>query len=135
MKKLLSFKRFKFYLIVGSFFIMIWMFSALVQHPEQFVSRTINELWRALYLVPVVYFFYEYTIDYISRKRIIRSFFLLVFQLFLFSTGMYIWRSLGIALHIHTVYKIYESREHAVSDLFGNSVFAIVFFRMCIVVV
>jgi len=107
---------------------MIWMFSALVQHPEQFVPRTINELWRALYLVPVVYFFYEYTIDYISRKRIIRSFFLLIFQLFLFSTGMYIWRSLGIALHIHTVYKIYESREHAVSDLFGNSVFAIVFF-------
>ena len=121
-------KRIKFYLRVGLGYLLLWLFVDLVSHPKLFHKYFFNEIWRAVYIVVVNYLFFEYTLPSLSRKRIFRSIILLLLHFFLYSTGLYIWRNLGIHLGIYTVFKTYPSLSHEVSEQFGAGVFSIFFF-------
>ncbi len=121
-------KRFKFYLRVGAVWLLLWLFNSLINHTETFFLQSLNEIWRAVYIVVVIYFFFEYTLPRLSRKKILRTVFLLAFQLFLFSFGLYAWRDLGIQIHIHTPFVTYSSCPQGVGEQFGSSIFAVFFF-------
>lgn len=123
-------KKIKFYLWIGGAYLVLWMFVDLVSHPDNFLLWWANEIWRAIYIVVVIYFFYEFTLKKINRKRILYSIFLLGIQVFLFSFGLYGWRALGIELNIYTPFTTYNSCGNGVGDQFGASLFAIVFFGL-----
>lgn len=123
-------KKIKFYLWIGGAYLVLWMFVDLVSHPDNFLLWWANEIWRAIYIVVVIYFFYEFTLKKINRKRILYSIFLLGIQVFLFSFGLYGWRALGIELNIYTPFTTYISCGNGVGDQFGASLFAIVFFGL-----
>lgn len=128
MKTLIDIKRFKIYIWIGVAYLLLWIFHDLIKYPESFVKRAVNEIWRAGYIIFVNYLFFEYVLKKLSRKRIFRSLFLLAMQLFLYSAGLYVWRSIGIALGIWSVFKTYASQSEAVSYQFSASVFSIFFF-------
>ena len=128
MKTSIDRERFKLYLWVGFAYLLLWLFVDLASHPKTFLLWFLNEIWRAAYIVVVNYLFFEYTLPKLSRKRILRSLFLLAFQFFLYSFGLYAWRYLGIQLHIHTSFKTYPSLSSGVADQFGSSIFSIFFF-------
>lgn len=121
-------ERFKLYIRIGLAYLLLWLFVDLASHPKSFLLWSLNEIWRAVYIVVVNYLFFEYTLPKLSRKRILRSFFILAVQFFLYSFGLYAWRYLGIQLHIHTAFKTYPSLSEGVSDQFGDSIFSIFFF-------
>ena len=121
-------KRFKFYLRVGAVWLLLWLFNSLINHTGTFLLQSLNEIWRAVYIVVVIYFFFEHTLPRLSRKRILKSVLLLALQIFLFSFGMYAWRYLGIQIHIHTPFKSYSSFSLGVAEQFGVSIFAVLFF-------
>lgn len=121
-------KRFKFYLRVGAVWLLLWLFNSLINHTGTFLLQLLNEIWRAVYIVVVIYLFFEYTLPSLSRKRILRSVLILALQIFLFSFGMYAWRYLGIQIHIHTPFKSYTTFLHGVAEQFGVSIFAVLFF-------
>ncbi len=121
-------ERFTFYIRVGAGYLLLWLFVDLVSHPASFHKYFWNEIWRAVYIVAVNYLFFEYTLPKLSRKRILKSFFLLAAQFFLYSVGLYAWRSVGIQLHILTPFKAYSSPSDAISDQFSAGVFSILFF-------
>lgn len=121
-------KKYRFYLWVGLAYLILWLLVDLGSHPTQFSGYFVNEIWRALYIIPLNYLFFEYILPKLSTKRIVLSFLLIVLSIFLYGTGLYIWRSIGVALGIHTEFKIYPTVSHAVSDQFGAGLFSLFFF-------
>jgi len=130
MKILTDKKQFRFYLWIGLAYLLLWLFIDLVSETETFLPRSVNEIWRVVYIIAVNYLFFEFTLPRFSRKKILRSFFLLVFTIFLFSYGLYAWRSFGISLHIYTPYKTYSTVSHGVSEQFGEGIFSLLFFAV-----
>lgn len=121
-------KRVKFYLWIGAAYLLLWFFVDLVSHTKDFPLWAVNEIWRAVYIFTVTYLFFEFTLPELNRNRILRSILLSVFQFILFSFGAYAWRSLGIALHIHTPFITYTSCSHGIGEQLGGSVFSVFFF-------
>jgi two-component system LytT family sensor kinase len=128
MKKQINIKPFKFYVWVGLAFLLLLLFSDIVSHSETFLERALNNFWRVSYVTVLNYFFFEYFVPRLSRKRILQSIFLILALIFLYSWGLYIWRYIGIRLNIFTRLTIFPSRSHAVSDQMGFSIMSIFFF-------
>lgn len=128
LKKLIDLKRARFYLLTGCAYLLLWLVVDLTLHTEKFHLWALNEIWRALYVVPVIYIFFEFTLPQLSRKRIVRSTFLLALQILFFSFGMYAWREIGIIIYIHTPFTSYTTCGEGVGEQFGASLFAVLFF-------
>ena len=62
-------KKFFFYLWVGLAFCLVWLIGVIVNEPAQFVVRSLNYLWAAIYLTVLNFIFFEYAIPYIRKKR------------------------------------------------------------------
>lgn len=118
----------QFYVWVGTGFLLIWLLNVLVNYPEQFVIRSLNYLWNIIYLTALNFIFYEYTLRQASLKNIFRFLFLLFVHLMLFSFGLYLWRGIGILLHIYTPLMVFETIEKGVEFHFPLSVASLFFF-------
>lgn len=121
-------KNARFYFYTGLIYLSIWLIVDLAQHTNQFHLWALNEIWRTIYIVSVMYFFIEFTIPHLTKKRILKFILLLLLQIFLFSFGLYIWRDIGISLGIHTTFISYNSCLEGVGDQFGSSLFALLLF-------
>lgn len=130
MKLSIDTKRFKLFVWIGFAYLMLWIFSDLVNYPETFLKRSANEIWRAAYIVIVNFIFFEYTLRFISptRKKIFLSLLALAVQFFLYSFGLYAWRFIGIQLHIWSELNTYPTLLDGVCYHFPYSVFSIFFF-------
>lgn len=102
-------KHFIFYVWVGLAWLLLWIFITATGHTETFVQQSLNEIWRVLYIVPVSFIFFEYSLPLIRKKRshilfnLVAGIVLIMFHLILVSFGLYAWRLLGIQLHVYTV--------------------------------
>jgi len=123
-------KQLKLYLRIGLAYLSLWLFINLVTQTATFLPRAVNEIWKAAYLVALNFLFFEFTLPRLSRKKILRSFFLIVLTIFLYSYILYAWRALGIAVHIYTSYKTYTNVSDGVSHEFGDGIFSILFFAV-----
>src|SRR5882757_7931458 len=121
MKKLIDIKRFKFYLWIGLISLSLRLLSELAKSRGLFLERSLNDTWRIIYVVVVNYFLFEHTLPRLSRKRIFTSLLLLLFYVFLYSAGLYIWRSLGVELHLSTTAITFPSPSNAISDQMAYS--------------
>lgn len=128
MKFTFDIKRFKFYAWVGLAFLLVWLMSELVNNRETFTERAFNNIWRVAYIVVVNYFLFEYTLPRLSTKRILRSLLLLAAHIFLYSYGLYVWRSIGIGLHIYTSLVTFASVEAGISSQMSYSMMSVFFF-------
>jgi two-component system, LytTR family, sensor kinase len=127
-KKLFDIKHVKFYLWAGAGYFVLALIINITSHPGSFPLWFINEIWKSVYILVVIYLFFEFTLLHLSRKKIFRSFGLLAMHIFLFSFGLYFWVLLGTVLHIYTDFIHYSSCSHGVADQFGSSIFAILVF-------
>ena len=128
MSTAIDIKKIKFYLKVGAAFLSLWVFIAVVRQPGLFWPQALNEIWRIVYIVAANYILFEYTLPALSRKKIFKSFFLIVIQIVVFSFGLYGWRGLGILLHVYTVIVPYTAFCRGVADQFGGGIFSVFFF-------
>ncbi|NEU09686.1 histidine kinase [Flavihumibacter sp. R14] len=121
-------ERFKFYIVVGLVYLLLWIFNAIAKYPEDVWRWSLNEVWRTAYITAFNYLLFEYILPQLSWKRIFRSMFLLAVQIFLMSLGLYIWRAIGIQLHIYTVFKTFTSVGAGVSAQMEASMGSVFFF-------
>ena len=119
-----------FYLKVGLAYFLIFLFEIAVNNPDTFGVRAVNTLWRVPYLIFINYVFFEVLLPLIKLKwrSLILSPFILMGQLFLCSMGLYVWRSLGVALNIHTSLIEFNSLSEGLSHQTGTGVFSVFFF-------
>ena len=134
MKILIDRNRFKFYLWVGFAYLCLWLFIDLVNYTGPLHAEIINNIWRFFYAVGVNFIFFEFTLPFIKRKRkyffynILFFLLALWFQLMLCSFGLYVWRYIGIQLHIYTALLTFPSQSHAISAQAAYGVMSIFFF-------
>ncbi|MDB5223658.1 MAG: histidine kinase [Chitinophagaceae bacterium] len=134
MKRAFDIKRFTFYLWVGMGYFILGVLTTLGGYPGRFFPVVINNAWGCVYLIPLNFILFEYTIPFILRKRksIINNIFpgilLLWIYMMLYSYGSYLWRMLGIQLHVYTALKAFPSLGHLLQNQMGYSVGSVVFF-------
>ncbi|HMJ48267.1 MAG TPA: histidine kinase [Ferruginibacter sp.] len=128
MKLEIDIKRFWFYLLVGLAFLVVLTLSYIHRFPDTWEARGVNEIWRIAYIIILNYFLFEYTLRNFNRKRIFISILLLLGHIFLYSVGLYVWRAIGIQLHIYTSFINYKTRETAMEAQMSFSMSSIFFF-------
>jgi len=108
-------KRIAFYLWVGLAFFSLNFFGDVVRFPETFLPRFVNNLWVVMYVIVVNFIFFEYTLPFmrLTWKRILLAPVLILGHLVLYSVGLYVYRNVGIELHIYTSLRTFVSVEQA----------------------
>ncbi len=130
MKALLDIKRFRFYGWVGLVFAV--MGSIYYYHilPEKVFEAAVNNFWAAAYVTVLNYILFEYTLPKLSTKRFFESVLRILIHIFLYSWGLYLWRYIGIQLHIYTALGGPTSVSHSVAKRMEYSVESLIFFRV-----
>jgi two-component system, LytTR family, sensor kinase len=121
-------KRFRFYVWVGIVFLMLWTLGSSVEYPETLSIRFFNNLWRAAYIVCANYLFFDHILPSISRRRVLRSLLLLVGQFLIYSFGLYLWRGIGILLHVWKPVIHHDTILEGVCYHFQYSILSMFFF-------
>ncbi len=134
MKRSFDIKLIKFYLWVGLGYFFLGLFSALGSYPDRFFAVMFNNIWGVIYLIPINFILFEYTIPFVIRKRksivynILLGLLLNFVHLMLYSYGSYAWRQLGIQLHIYTALKVFPSLDHLLQNQMAYSVGSVFLF-------
>ena len=129
LKQIFKKKRFLLYVWIGVAFCTLWILSNLDDHATA-GARSINDIWRAIYIVIVNYILLEYAIPRMSFRKIFRSILLVIVFIFIFTFGLYLWRFIGILLHIWTPMREFATVEEGVGYGAPYSVASIIFFTV-----
>ncbi len=112
MKPLADIKRIKLYAWIALAFLGLGLLHDITQPPGEVGKKFVDDLWRIGVVTVLNYLFFEYSLPRLSWKKFLRSLGLVLGHLFLYSEGLYLWRQIGIALHIYTAI---PEGEHNVS--------------------
>src|SRR6478609_606242 len=139
MKKLIDKKLIKFYLWVGLGYLFMGFINTIGDYPDRFFAVVFNNLWAAVYLIPVNYLLFEYSIPFVLKKRetiiynILLGFLLLmVYMMLFYSYGAYLWRSLGIQIHIYTELKVFPTKGEALQNQMAYSMGSVFLFAIAL---
>ncbi|KYP14330.1 histidine kinase [Flavihumibacter sp. CACIAM 22H1] len=111
-----------------SYLVLRWLVY-IPSDPENFRAILFNEGWRVAYLSALNIFFYEYLFPFI-KKSIATAIPAILFSIFLYSFGMFLWRLLGIELSIYTAFETGGNNTVSVGDQFGNGLAAFLYFSL-----
>ncbi len=124
----------KFYLWVGLGYFFLGLFHTMGSYPGKFFPLVFNNAWAVIYVIALNFILFEYTVPFVLRKRktiiysILLGIFLLFIYLMLYSYGSYVWRLLGVQLHIYTALKVYPSLDDALENQMAYSTGSVFFF-------
>lgn len=124
----------KFYLWLGTGYFFLGLFTAVGNYPGKFFSVVFNNVWGVVYVIVLNFIFFEYTIPFVLKKRkailynIVIGIFLLFIHLILYSYGSYVWRLLGIQLHVYTALKAFPSLDKTLENQMAYSTGSVFFF-------
>jgi len=127
-------KKAVFYLLVGFAYSFLWLIGNYHKYPGNFFPLAFNNVWRVVYIIILNFIFFEYSVPVVLGKKkyiiyniILGIVFLWIFMM-LWSFGLYIWRSIGIWLHIYTALIKYDSIEQELEAQMGYSAGSVFFF-------
>ena len=134
MKKVFDIKRFIFYCWLGLPFMFLWVRHDISNFEATFLQALLNNCWRTVYIVVVNFVFFEYVVSFVLRKRrfVVINILLGILSFWVFmiiwSYGLYVWRSLGVALHIYTALGPQANLETLLESQMAFSAGSIFFF-------
>lgn len=128
MKKWIDIKRFKLYLWLGLAFLFLGFITSYGEHGDAFFQRLFNSIWAVGYLVILNYFFFEHKWNLSGLRRIAKSLLWVFVFILLYSFGSYLWKCIGISLHVYTVLQTFSSTQDAISDRMAYSMESLFFF-------
>jgi two-component system LytT family sensor kinase len=128
MKKLSDIKKFKLYIWLIPAFLLLNLLGDVMEDSSDFPYRVINETWLVCYLSVANYWLFEHTLPALSWKRFFEAFFLLLLYCFIYSLGFYLWRTLGVTLHIYTPLGKPLTIPKRIGSLTGYSIGSVIIF-------
>jgi len=128
MKLLSRVKRAELYVWLVPAFLLLNLFGEVVQHSSDLLPRAVNEVWLACYVSVINYRLFEYSWPKMSWKRFFDSFLLVLPYFFAYSMGIFLWRALGVTLHIVTVLDKTITTDKRIGDLIGYCIGSVLFF-------
>jgi len=121
--------RVRLYLWIGLAFLALHFLSDIGEFfNSTYLRRELDNTWKTSYLVVINYFLFEFSLPKFSRKRFFRTVGVLLIYVFLYSWVFYLWRCLGIALHIYIVLDGPYPTASIVGDLMGEAAASVIFF-------
>jgi sensor histidine kinase YesM len=127
-------KKVVFYLWVGLAYSLLWLLGNSHKYPGNFSPLLFNNIWRVIYIIILNFIFFEYTVPVVLEKKkyilyniILAIVFLWIFMM-LWSFGLYIWRNIGIGLHVYTALIKYDSIEQELEAQTAYSMGSVFFF-------
>ncbi|HEX2607369.1 MAG TPA: histidine kinase [Flavisolibacter sp.] len=127
-------KQLPLYAWIGLAYLVIWLIHNLVTFPGSISVRVLNNIWRAVYITGANLFFYEYLFPWVGHKRtyliynILLALLSAVIVLMMCFLGLYIWRQLGVGLHIYTPLINYPSLEKEMAAQTYYGIMSVLFF-------
>jgi hypothetical protein len=130
MKLVIEKEKVKFYVKLAIAFFILNFIGSLIVNPDTFFKRLVNHTWLIIFLLPLNFILFEYTIPFfrLSWKRIFAGLLLIWIHLMLYSFGLYGWRNLGIQLHIYFDLNPFKPEYSGESYFMGYSTAAVLFF-------
>jgi len=134
MKTATDIRRFTFYLWVGLGYLFLWVLSETHNSPLSVGDVLMNDIWRTVYIIVVNYILFEYSLPSIMRRRkywlinLLLAAVLFFVHLMLYTIGLYIWKSIGVGLHIYTELRTYKNIKEELGFLTGFSLGSFFFF-------
>jgi LytS/YehU family sensor histidine kinase len=107
---------------------------SLSGYPGQLFQKILNNIWAVIYLTALNFILFEYSAPFVLRKRkliiynILTGFLLVFVHMMLYSYGSYVWRTLGIHLHLYTEFRKYTSIDEALENQMAFSMGSVFFF-------
>lgn len=134
MKRTVDMRLIKFYLWVGLGYFLFGVATTWHIHPGKFPATVFNNLWGVIYLIPLNFILFEYSVTFVLKKKkyfiynILLGIFLLWVHMMLYSYGSYAWRLLGIELHIYTSLRDFAEVDEVLESQMGYSTASVFFF-------
>lgn len=134
MRRSININLVKFYLWVGFVYVLLGLFTTVEKYPDRVLASALNNLWAVIYLTVLNFILFEFTIPFLLRKRkfIIYNVFLGILLLWVhmmfYSFGSYVWRLLGIQLHVYTPLRIFDSLNALLQNQMSYSMGSVFFF-------
>ena len=134
MKELQDRKKVRFYLWLGLAYLFLGFISTIAKYSGRFFAVVFNNAWSVVYLVAINFILFEYAVPFVLKKRkyVIQNILLGILIVFgfmmLYSYGAYLWRMIGIGLHIYSPLREFSSLDHLLENQMGYSVGSIVLF-------
>jgi len=134
MKKTFDIKLVKFYLWIGVGYFFMGLFNTLAKYPDRFFASVFNNLWGIIYVIVINFILFEYSVPFVLRKRkaiiynILLGILLLWIYMILYSYGSYLWRLLGIQLHVYTALRDFSDVKHVLENQMAYSMGSVFFF-------
>lgn len=117
-------EKFRFYLLVGLAWLLLWLLSSLVNYPETFFPRGLNEIWKVLFVSVFNFILLEYTLPFmkLTWKRILLGLFFIWAHSMMYSFGLRAWIYFGSELPIYTVFQdfptVTETMAYSTGSIF-----------------
>lgn len=127
-------KRIRLYMWLGLGYFFLGLLSSVGSYPGKFFPLMFNNVWGVLYVIPLNYILFEYSVPFALRKRktifynVLIGILLLWCHMMLYSYGSYAWRLLGIQLHVYTWLRAFSSLGASLENQMAYSTGSVVFF-------
>jgi sensor histidine kinase YesM len=134
MKKSVDTNKIWLYLFLGVAYFILGFITTAGKYPEHISESLINNFWGGIYLTTLNYIVFEYVVPFILKKRkalilnILIGIFFIWICMMLYSYGSYLWRQLGMQLHIFTALKTFPSLGHNLENQMAYSMGSVVLF-------
>ena len=134
MKMLTDMKLLKFYLWIALGYLFLGVLTMVGDYPGQFFNIVVNNVWADIYVTALNFILFEHTIPFIFKKRkeiisnILWGILLFGVHLILYSFGSYIWRSLGLQIHVYTSLKVFVDINELLQNQMAYSMLSFFFF-------
>ena len=128
MKKNIDAKRLRFYGWVALSFLLFGSLTDGAGQPEGWTVTVLNNAWGAMFVTILNILFFEYTWPRLRWKYAGSSILRLLGHIILYSWGLYVWRNIGISLHIYTPLTTYGSVSQNMADRMSYSMESLFFF-------
>jgi len=134
MKMLTDMKLVKFYLWIALGYLFLGVLTMVGDYPGQFFNIVVNNVWADIYVTALNFTLFEHTIPFIFKKRkeiisnILWGILLFGVHLILYSFGSYIWRSLGLQIHVYTSLKVFVDINELLQNQMAYSMLSVSFF-------
>lgn len=126
----LTIVRWRFYLWVGLAYWVIRIIGGLMVYPNNPLEIIINNAWLTCYITIVNYFLFEFTLSFFSLKNLHLFLLLLVVHIIFYPFVFYLWREVGLMVHIYT--ELAEMTYYVrLESLMTYAVGSIFFFGLC----
>lgn len=124
----------KFYLWVALGYCFLGVITMVGDYPGHLFYIVVNNVWADIYITALNFILFEYTIPFVFKKRkaivysILLGILFLWIHLMFYSYGSYVWRSLGIQVHVYRSLRIFDTINTELQNQMGYSAGSVLFF-------